>query len=100
MKANKSTAFVSGIVSTLGAMFIENNGYNFIWSAVIFFPCLLIFAVGFEPWRVWATGERENIMWPNNSISWRILRTAWLRMFIFFLGACVAGAINAIYTKI
>ena len=75
--ANKKTAFISGIVVTLGALFVENNGYNFAWVALLFFPGILIFTIGADPWVAWATNDMTNLVWPNDSASWSTLRSAW-----------------------
>jgi len=100
MKANKKTAYISGVVVTLAALLIERNGYNFAWVAVFFFPGLFVFTVGFEPWRSWLTDERTSLIWPSSSASWSIMRAAWFRMFAFFFGACSVGLISIVYARL
>lgn len=100
MKANKKTAFIFGIIATLGAIFIENNAYHFVWAAALLIPGILLFTVGIDQWKSWVTEHRTSVTWPSNSNSWRVLRMAWLRIFIFFPGACTAGLINGIYNQV
>lgn len=81
---------------------IENNQLPFILVALVFFPSIIIFVVGFEIWREWVKGEHiEGLMMaPKNKKGLAIHGRIWLRMFLCFIGAGLAMLVSELLQKI
>ena len=59
MDASKTSALISGaaVAIAVTGMVVESNNLPFILVALVFFPSVFIFVIGFEIWRGWAKGK-------------------------------------------
>jgi hypothetical protein len=103
MEATKTSAFLSGILTAITATIVENNDLSFIIVVIVFSSTMIVYVIGFEIWREMRKGEDISsypAVYPKNAKGRAVFYRAWLRMFIWFLGAVLTAIGLALWSNI
>jgi hypothetical protein len=92
MEASKTSAFLSGMV---GSTIVQSCDLSFIVVALVLFPTVIVFVIGWEFWLKWgeAGGAALFLYGPEH-------KKAVTRMFMCGLGALITGTVIPAWTNI